>query len=33
MKILATEKENPNVSIDSFELCLQSEALRVWELY
>jgi hypothetical protein len=33
LKILAIVKENPNASADSFELCFQSEATRVWELY
>jgi hypothetical protein len=33
LKILAIVTENLNASADSFELCFQSEATRVWELY
>jgi len=33
MKILAIEKEVPNVKADQFPPHLQAEARRVWELY
>ena len=33
MKILALEKEVPAVSAKQFQLYLQAEARRVWELY
>lgn len=33
MKILAIEKEMPNVSVEDFKPHLKAEALRVWELY
>ena len=33
MKILAIEKEVPNITADSFKPHLKSEASKVWELY
>ena len=33
MKILAIEKELPNISSNDFKTYLKTEALRVWELY
>lgn len=33
MKILAIEKEMPNISDNEFKPHLKAEALRVWELY
>lgn len=33
MKILATEKETPDVNAEAFKPYLKSEAFRVWELY
>jgi hypothetical protein len=33
MKILAIEKEIPDISGDAFKPHLKAEALRVWELY
>ncbi len=33
MKILALEKELPNLQADAFQPHLKAEAMRVWELY